>query len=142
MKKRVVLVLCIFVFCLGFSSNLLLTQINKENAPFFLKWGCNTENNIESFSFDDKNGLIIMGNYNSEGFESFSIYYDKKDYHQCTVFGKTFDGSIDDANPPESNEIVEIDSFLTRTESINNQEIKYYIDNSSHPKIIFDNKVE
>lgn len=31
-------------------------------------------------------------------------------------------------------------SFLTRTETINNTEIKYYIDNSKNPKIIMADK--
>ena len=67
---------------------------------------------------------------------------EKKDYKQFTVFGKTYSGSIDNPTPPINDEIIQIDSFLTRTEKINNYELQYYIDNSELPKIIFSENVE
>ena len=143
MKKKIILfILFIFVFCFGFLVNSIYIQIKKNYYPFFLKWGYNDKGNLDWYSFGDKNGLAIMGSYNSDGLETFIIIDEKKDYKQFTVFGKTYSGSIDNPTPPIDDEIIQIDSFLTRTEKINNYELQYYIDNSELPKIIFSENVE
>lgn len=137
MKKKFFIMLSFFlVFFLGFLTSRIYRQIKTNREPLFLKWGYDANGNIGWYTLDDKNGLIIMGNYNSEGLESFSIYDDKKDYHQYTVFGKTYDGPIEQPDPPEYDEVIEVNSFLVRSEIINNKELRYYIENSDDPKII------
>ena len=137
MKKNFFLIfLFVFVFCLGIISNQIFIQVKKNHEPFFLKWGYGENGNIGWYTLNDKNGLTIMGNYNSDGLESLNIYDDKKGYHQFTVFGTTYDGPIEEANPPEYDEIIEINSFLTRSEAINNKELRYYIEDSDDPKIV------
>ncbi|MBC6719226.1 hypothetical protein [Treponema sp. Marseille-Q4130] len=141
MKKSIFLIFgFIFAFCLGLLTNIFLIQINKSKEPFTLKWFYNDEGNIDGYTLGDRNGLMIMGSYNPDGLETLNIYDEKKEYHQFTVFGKSYNGSVDSSEPPKANEIIEIDSFLTRTETINNAEIKYYIDNSKNPKIIMADK--
>lgn len=143
MKKKVLLIFCfIFVFCLGFVTNMIINGIVKSKAPIFMKWIYNEDGNLGVFSFNDNNGLNIFGTYNSIGLESLNICDDNKNYTQTTVFGKTYDGSIESPNPPEPGELIEIDSFLTRSEFINNHEIRYYIDNSENPKIVMENNLE
>ena len=137
MKKNFLLVfLFAFIFCLGFISDRIFIQIKKNQEPFFLKWGYGENKNIGWYTLNDKNGLTIMGNYNSDGLESLNIYDDKKDYHQFTTFGTTYDGPIEETNPPEYGEIIEINSFLTRSEVVNSKELRYYIDDSDDPMII------
>lgn len=141
MKKKLIFII-FFSFCLGFLSNTILIKITKSREPFFLKWECNEEGTVKWFSFDDKNGFKIIGNYNSIGLEMLSTFDDKKEYNQVTVFGKTYGGPIESINTPENNEMIEIDSFLSRSELINNHELKYYIVNSKIPKIIINDDGE
>lgn len=143
MKKIILLISCfIFVFCLGFVTNIIINRISKSKIPIFVKWSYNEDRNFDGFSFSDKNGLIILGTYNSAGLETLYIYDENKNYIQDTAFGKTYDGPIESINPPKENELIEIDSFLSRIEYINNHELKYYIDNLEIPRIVLSDDEE
>jgi len=138
MKRKIFICFLIILvsFIIGFFSHYLITTKNEE--PFFVEWFYGEGKNVKGFSFGDKNGLVITGNYGQEGLQVLNIYDDQQNYQQSTVFGKTYDGAIDKETPPEDDEIKEIDSFLSRSEIINNNEIRYYITNSVNPEIMID----
>ena len=71
MRKIIILIV---VFCCGFFTNVIIVQIKKNYEPVFFKWGYDDKGNLDWYSFGDKKGLTIMGSYNSNGLETFSIY--------------------------------------------------------------------
>lgn len=138
MKRKIFVVLIIFilVYFLGFFSNRLINQRNE--SPLFIDCSYDDNERIKSFLFSDNNGLLITVNYNLDSMQTINIYDEKNNYQQSTVFGKTYDGAIQKTTPPNDGEIIEIDSFLSRSEIINKKELRYYITDSENPEIIID----
>ena len=138
MKKYFILI--ILSSCISFLFGIALchfTKIRKDTKqPFSIKSFYSEEGALESFSFGDNNGLTIIGVYSSDGLETLNIYDEEKDYQQSTSFVKSYGGKINGPEPPKDDEIFEINSFLIRSEVINNKELQYYIENTDNPEII------
>ena len=123
-------------FLLGIGICYFINIRKNTKQSFSIKSFYSEEGALESFSFGDNNGLTIIGVYSSDGLETLNIYDEEKDYQQSTSFVKSYDGKINGPEPPKDDEIFELNSFLIRSEVINNKELLYYIENTDDPKIV------